>query len=686
MSGEPLKREGEKLIKYFLASLAIPDRDLWVNLSPYEKTRMVPEALGQTDMGRDLLEQDYILKQITASLIYPEKKLGQTFWNRVYAKAHEMYGTTQVPINTFNKVWIMADKAEVFEHNQTAFVVGCHLKVMLEEDYLALQKHLGANASTSGVIASPSSSVIASPSSSVIASEAKQSFSAQTGIHSLGSQIIRQIILPELEKEVNTGRNFANLRQIFNSIILSSWYKKSLKQALLNQVYANKSKINGINLNDPTIKQQIYEQYLKAYKKGVFNFIKEDVNNAGKTMPRKYFSGGEVPGAALTPNVITNLVDGAMALERSDSGDSFVDFATLAETASSKNHEVANAAMTSEPRKSAFAMSPSGDRLINGEAFLNTVGRMANAASGLLGLKQKTAINVIPAQIRISGRPEVYSSGQLMLVIRDIERRINGFLFSEDRSENLFLDNYVYDSEYYFLIPEHDYRNLFNELMSSSPEELGVKRKSGIFPRDRLLDLKLWLDSLKRQILNPSDYMFHIKGSNFILNTMPVQFKQGLWQKSFSPKYVQEVIDEILYDISDRQANPYTNVPKGSFAIQNFWEKRPYPFYVALAKIMEQKGWRGKLEKLQSGRYKNEYQLSIGREYVDSLVKWLNKFKDYVQTPHMGPSSFDADTAMAASIENMVAALHGAYEHGETDEFVKPIVLVDGDNMGLKFT
>ena len=34
MSGEPLKKEGEKLIKYFLASLAIPDKDVWVNLSP----------------------------------------------------------------------------------------------------------------------------------------------------------------------------------------------------------------------------------------------------------------------------------------------------------------------------------------------------------------------------------------------------------------------------------------------------------------------------------------------------------------------------------------------------------------------------------------------------------------------------------------------------------------------------
>ncbi len=282
MSGEPLKKEGEKLIKYFLASLAIPDKDVWVNLSPYEKNRIIPEALGQTDMGRDLLEQDYILKQITASLIYPEKKLGKTFWDKVYSKAQEMYGTTQVPVNTFNKVWIMADRAEVFEHNQTAFVVDSHLKVMLEEDYLALTKHQGQHTS-----------------------------------HSIASNIIKQIILPELEKEVNQGQNFANLRQIFNSIILASWYKRSLKEALLNQVYANKDKVKGINLNDPTVKERIYEQYLKAYKKGVFNYIKEDINASnGETMPRKYFSGGVEIGAASPGRlaVITDRLKGAIAM------------------------------------------------------------------------------------------------------------------------------------------------------------------------------------------------------------------------------------------------------------------------------------------------------------------------------------------------------------------------------------
>jgi hypothetical protein len=160
---------------------------------------------------------------------------------------------------------------------------------MLEEDYLALNKHN-----------------VIPVSSSVIPVQA----GIQGKIHSIASQIVRQIILPQLEKEVNTGRNFANLRQIFNSIILSSWYKKNLKQDLLNQVYADKSKVKGIERPGVIARSsgviaseakqsqqdlspdQIYNQYLKAYKKGVFNYIKDDVNTSGKTIPRKYFSGG----------------------------------------------------------------------------------------------------------------------------------------------------------------------------------------------------------------------------------------------------------------------------------------------------------------------------------------------------------------------------------------------------------
>src|SRR5205085_143594 len=146
----------------------------------------IPNSFGLTEMGRDLLAEDYMLKQITASLIYPEDELGKKFWKRIYQEAEKKFGTTDVSVNTFNKVWIVPEKAVVYENNKaaTAYVVESKLKVMLEQDYLSLERHEGI-----------------------------QSKHAQDkNTNQLANQIVREIVIPELTKEVNENRNFAQLR------------------------------------------------------------------------------------------------------------------------------------------------------------------------------------------------------------------------------------------------------------------------------------------------------------------------------------------------------------------------------------------------------------------------------------------------------------------------------------------
>ncbi|MDP8264788.1 MAG: hypothetical protein P9M12_04840 [Candidatus Aceula lacicola] len=271
LSDADFEKESEKLIKYFLASLTIPENDLWVNLSPYEEDRIIPDAFSQTEMGRDLLAQDYILKQITASLIYPEDELGKRFWDRIYKQAFEKYGTTQIPVNTFNKVWIVPEKAVVYENGPRAFVVKSHLKVMLEEDYLSLENNLD-NQKIGTKINS--------------AQETKE-------VNNISSQIVREIVLPQIEKEVNSGKNFASLRQIYNSLILATWFKNTLKSSILNQKYSNQAKISGVDVEDKEIREKIYNQYLDAFKKGVCDFVKVEYDQYEKrNVPRKYFSGG----------------------------------------------------------------------------------------------------------------------------------------------------------------------------------------------------------------------------------------------------------------------------------------------------------------------------------------------------------------------------------------------------------
>ena len=124
-----------------------------------------------------------------------------------------------------------------------------------------------------------------------VASLRGQDSEQTTGQRAQTAQILKEFIIPEIEREVNTGKNFASLRQVYHSLILATWYKETLKTSLLNKVYANQNKINGINVSDKNVKEKIYRQYLEAFRKGVYDFIKEDYDPYRQELiPRKYFS------------------------------------------------------------------------------------------------------------------------------------------------------------------------------------------------------------------------------------------------------------------------------------------------------------------------------------------------------------------------------------------------------------
>jgi hypothetical protein len=293
-TSDDLSSEANKLIRYFLASLTVPEKDLWVNLSPYEKDRIITNEFGMTEMGRDLLSQDYLLKQLTASVIYPEGATGKKFWAEVYKKAFEKYGTTDIPVDTFNKVWIVPEKAVVYEKSQSsdvgsrmsdgtavAYVVEAKLKVMLESDYLAQ--------SNSSDVRHPTS---------------------DNSEMALAKDVLRDIVIPVLEHEVNSGANFVQLRQVYHSLILAAWYKRKIKDSLLSSAYVDQKKTVGVNIDDPKMSERIWAQYVEAFKKGAYNYIKEEQDQfTGETIPRKYFSGGILGDMA---QALTVTADAAM--------------------------------------------------------------------------------------------------------------------------------------------------------------------------------------------------------------------------------------------------------------------------------------------------------------------------------------------------------------------------------------
>ncbi|OGX50708.1 MAG: hypothetical protein A2267_08275 [Omnitrophica WOR_2 bacterium RIFOXYA12_FULL_38_10] len=266
-----LKVEIEKLSYYFLSALAIPEEEMWVNLSPYEQNRIIPATLGRTAMGHDLLAQDYTLKQLSSSMLHPDLEFGQKFWDTIHNNLIEKYGTMDIPLNTFNKIWIVPEKAVVDIRNNSVFIRSAKLKVMLEDDYLALEANL--HRTDHGVGEIPEQEL--------------------DKIQEISTGLIRDVLLPDIEREVNEGELFSTLRQIYHSMILASWYKRNVKNSIINQYYSDRSQTSGIQSKDLGVPQEIYATYMSAFKDGVFNFVKEEYDPISQEIiPRKYFSGG----------------------------------------------------------------------------------------------------------------------------------------------------------------------------------------------------------------------------------------------------------------------------------------------------------------------------------------------------------------------------------------------------------
>lgn len=247
----------DQLIKYFLGFLAISEDRLWVNLSPYESQKIIPQDLAKLDIGKDMLLEDYLLKQLSSYVTHPDTVIGKRFWQEV----NRVVKTTTLPINTLFKIWISPDIAQIYEYSQAGKTIGvikqARLKVSLEEDKF------------------------------------KMNTVNETKVNQQVKQLFRQQLLPVIQRQVNESIDFAPLRQLYYSFILASYFKRKLAKDSFYKHYINRSKTQPINLADSTIKDKVYQQYLNKFKQGVYNHLRKEYNQYSKRMVlRHYYSGG----------------------------------------------------------------------------------------------------------------------------------------------------------------------------------------------------------------------------------------------------------------------------------------------------------------------------------------------------------------------------------------------------------
>jgi hypothetical protein len=281
LNDSKLEESSQQLLKYFLIGVTLPDDNFWVNLRPDSENNVISDLLAKTDIGRIFLEADVQLKKDTAQLTSPETAQGKIYWNKLYQKAAQIYGTQNVSIPTLTRPWIVPGEIIIRETQQelspaglpagrqgaapvtpSAYIYKATLNVLLEQDHLK--------------------------NSAVYNFEDNRA----KELNEYSSQLIRELILPGLTKKVNNDKTYASLRQVYYSLILARWFKaRFYGKGGLYASYINKSDLKGLTSQQSWSTSTYFKQYQDSFNKGEYN-LKTTINTLGGPSIRSYFSGG----------------------------------------------------------------------------------------------------------------------------------------------------------------------------------------------------------------------------------------------------------------------------------------------------------------------------------------------------------------------------------------------------------
>ncbi|MDD5432433.1 MAG: GNAT family N-acetyltransferase [Candidatus Omnitrophica bacterium] len=262
-SNQELEDSGKILLDYFLIGLTLPNESFWVNLRPDAEDDIIDDNLAQTEIGKIMLASDVELKKDTARFTSPQTPEGKEYWDKLYKKAGELFGSEEVTIPTLTRPWIIPDEIIIRETKDSAYIYKATLKVCLEQDYLK--------------------------------NSATYNFKDDRlkELNEYASQLIRDLIIPKLTKEINTSKRYAQLRQVYYSLIMAQWFKSRFSSQ--NNPYSKLIDRNVITSNlaskESWSKSTYFEAYQKSFKDGEYN-IKDSVNTLYGQVIRSYFSGG----------------------------------------------------------------------------------------------------------------------------------------------------------------------------------------------------------------------------------------------------------------------------------------------------------------------------------------------------------------------------------------------------------
>ncbi|WP_244258277.1 LPXTG cell wall anchor domain-containing protein [Streptomyces sp. Tu 2975] len=238
-SGWGGKEKAQLISDAFLTWLALTPDKFWVNLNPDEPNRVMDAQFGKTDAGRILLEADLRMKHDFFKAMDPKTDLGKRFW----ASLPKVNGR---PCFAGIRNWIEPKTATVREQDGGIYILDAPLKLeSTPQDFTS----------------DPGGDQICDP------TEAERD---------QAQQVIDRMIVPEVEKTINTAPQYADLRRVHTARVAAEWIRlQDAKTPTDYRAIINSNDVSSWPLRAPNQnwdKNELFKKYRDIFLNGEFQY------------------------------------------------------------------------------------------------------------------------------------------------------------------------------------------------------------------------------------------------------------------------------------------------------------------------------------------------------------------------------------------------------------------------------
>ncbi|WP_086804634.1 hypothetical protein [Streptomyces caniscabiei] len=219
--------------------LALTPDKFWVNLNPDEPDRVMDSKFASTDAGRILLEADLQMKHDFYKAMDPETDLGRRYW----AALPKQNGKPCMP---GLRNWIEPKPAQVREQDGGIYI---------------LDAPLALKSTAQETVTEGPGEPICDPNDAEIAA---------------AQAVIDSMIVPEVEKQINSAPQYADLRRVYTSRVAAEYIRQQdAKNPTDFRPIINSDDVKAWPLRAPHQnwdKDELFRKYRKIYTEGEFTY------------------------------------------------------------------------------------------------------------------------------------------------------------------------------------------------------------------------------------------------------------------------------------------------------------------------------------------------------------------------------------------------------------------------------